>query len=210
MCYIVTMKRLWILMVLLMGGLGIMRGEVELYPLEYKIVDSLGNSHKWGEYTVNLRVVEQTFVVYFLNEKREVVEPPVEYAIVRYEGPNFVRLTGNKARRLKSDPLALGPYTGAIIRKREGDIVKLDLGPGGSALVSEKYILNREVYWAFLFLYKTDKKTGKEVIVGEFPRERLLKSPQTLPDDIREDKGPPIFKSSYEKALYEREHQGSY
>lgn len=188
---------------------------LDLFPLNAKIADSIGNNYVWKGYNINFRVVDDVrtsengreesqsyFVIYFSNEKNEIVRPPVDYGMVRYDGPKMIKVVSDSPNRLQSSPLARGPTTLAVRTVHEGDTIKLSAATTGSALITEKYILHRDIYWINLFLYKTDPKGEKDVLVGSFDRQELRRQ-------VSAPAVEPVFKSSYEKALYEKEHSGS-
>jgi len=143
----------------------------ELLPLGSKMKDAVGNNYKWKDYTLNLRVEGNKFILYFLDKEKYVVEPPVASAIVRYEGTRFIRVSGNKAQRLR--PAA--PENQITVR-REGDLVPLVMAPDNNALISEKYILPRPLYWVVLSLIQ--EKDGKNEILQSYERQRLVRQDQ--------------------------------
>lgn len=132
-----------------------------------KLPDTQGNYYTWQGITINLRIVDGHFIIYFLDAESKIIAPvpAVNEASVRWEGPKYVYVTGTKVRKPRSEE-------GGTLRTREGDIVLLSPSQDNDCLKSDRAIPPRSVYYVFLSLLQTGPN-NKSTALQVFDRQEL-------------------------------------
>lgn len=148
-------KRLSLCGLFLISGLTLTHGEVTLKDLKIgsKLPDSQGVNYTWKTYTLNLRVIENNFYLFFLDKEQKIVTPPVKQASVRFQ------TTKRVTRQIDED---------TVSRKREEIFIALEPNTNAAGLYSPRYIAPPTLYWVMLSLLE-----NKDTILQSFDRAML-------------------------------------
>lgn len=118
-----------------------------IYSVGSKLPDKLGVYYNWEEYKINLRIEDRRFYVYFLNEKDEIITPPVSGVSLRIETRKKVL-----DRRRPQEPA----------RRREEIFLVLRMAPENNTLTNPRHAPPPYIYWVNLTLLglKNDQETA--------------------------------------------------